>query len=426
VTGSVTAGMAASPSPAVYSSVASALRAFALRALCCVIACGLAGPHGTAVEIPPPKPLDHHDRLRTKGRDIVDGHGHVVTLRGVNVGGWLVTEGWMCGQTDNGGRGALEQLEARFGPEKAARLMAAWQDHWFTSKDLDLIQSWGFNLIRVPFSYRTLQDAEGNWKRRPDGGIDFSRMDWVVDEAGRRGIHVIFDLHVWPRQLEQGKYGLPSRWSDEGKVVREQMRKLWSEVAKHYKDNGIIAGFDVINEPEGSPWNAPHHAFHDVIREQDPDRMVIVEWSGYANTPKEFPNNTVYSDHYAFKDAESLEKYLGSLRAHPEVKVPVFLGEMKAGKDDAESARWMAEAMNKEGWNWAVWTYKGVTVGGWAAFNYDASMRYDLSTDSYESLLAKWEHGLTQWQDPARPKNSSITQWWVDGFRHPRPSGPPR
>ena len=406
-------------------------RAFATAPIaraCCalLVAIGYCLMHlrGDAAETKSGMPPGGHGVLRTKGPDIVDRHGTVVTLRGVNVGGWLVTEGWLCGQTDDKGRGALEQLEARFGSDKASRLMDAWQDHWFTEKDLDLIQSWGFNLIRVPFSYRTLQDAEGTWKRRPNGTIDFSRMDWVVHEAGRRGIYVIFDLHVWPRQLEHGKYGLPSRWSDEGKAVREQMRKLWAEVARHYKGNGIIAGFDVINEPEGSPWNAPHHAFHDAIREQDPDRMVIVEWSGYSNTPKEFPKNTVYSDHYAFKDANSLEKYLGSLRVHPEVKVPVFLGEMKAGKDDAESARWMADAMNKEGWSWAVWTYKGVAVGGWAAFNYDASMRYDLSTDSYESLLEKWEHGLTQWQHPEKPKNSSITQWWVDGFRQKPPTSP--
>ena len=91
---------------------------------------------------------------------------------------------------------------------------------------------------------------------------------------------------------------------------------------------------------------------------------------------------------------------------------------------DAPRGGAAAEAMNKEGWSWAVWTYKGVTVGGWAAFNYDASMRYDLSTDSYESLLEKWGHGLTQWQHPEKPKNSSITPWWVDGFRQKPPTSP--
>ena len=383
----------------------------------------LLAPAGSARCAPPPAvPLGPGDLLHAQGKDLVDRAGRVVHLRGVNVGGWLVTESWMCGQKDDGGRGALEQLEKRFGPVRAAALMDAWQDHWFTTADLDLIQRWGFNVLRVPFGYRTLQDAGGQWKRDAQGRIDFGRMDWVVAQAGRRGIYVVFDLHVWPRQLEKGNYGLPSRWSDDGKAVRAQMRDLWTEVAKHYKGDGRVAGFDVINEPEGSPFNAPHHAFADAIRAQDPDRLVIVEWSGYENTPKEFPGNTAYSDHYAFHDQATLDKYKASLAAHPEVRVPLFLGEMKAGDDTEAGARWMADAMNKEGWNWAVWTYKAVGVGGWAAFNYDASLRYDLSQNSYETLMDKWTHGLTQWQDPKQPPNFHLTPWWIAGFRQNAPA----
>lgn len=377
----------------------------------------LVSPTGAEPETNALVPLGAADYLHARGKTIVNSKGEVVSLRGVNIGGWLVTEGWMCGQSDDGGRGAMEQLEKRFGPEKAATLMKAWQDHWFTARDLDLIESWGFNLIRVPFGWRNLQDADGRWKRDARGNVDFSRMDWVVSEAAKRRIYVVFDLHMWPRQLEKDKYGLPSRWSEEGKAVRGKMSALWSEVAKHYKGNGTVAGFDVINEPEGSPWNAPHHAFTDAIRAQDPQRMVIVEWSGYDKMPAEFPSNTVYSDHYAFKDKTGLEKYRSSLAAHPNVQAPVFLGEMKAGQDTVESARWMADAMNKEGWHWAVWTYKAVNNGGWAAFNYHTQMRYDMTKDSYESLLGKWTCGLTQWQDPAQPENYSITRWWVDGFR---------
>ncbi len=362
-------------------------------------------------------PLRPSSYLHTRGQDIVDRAGRVVRLRGVNIGGWLVTEGWMCGQSDDGGRGALEQLEKRFGPEKAARLMNAWYDHWFTTNDLDLLQSWGFNLIRVPFGYRNLQDAAGRWKRDARGNIDFSRMDWVVREAAQRGIYVIFDLHVWPRQLEKDNYGLPSRGSEEGKAVRAKMALLWGEVAKHFKGNAAVAAFDVINEPEGSPGNAPQHAFSAAIRAQDPERMIIVETTGYENTPKEFPKNTVYSDHYAFKDQASLEKYRSSLEAHPEVRMPLFLGEMKAGQDTAESARWMAETMNKEGWSWAIWTYKAVNYGGWAGFNYYDELHYDLTKDSYASILDKWTQGLSQWQDPTKPRNYYFTQWWVEGFK---------
>jgi len=323
----------------------------------------------------------------------------------------------MCGQTDSRERGALEQLERRFGPEKAATLMNAWYEHWFTARDLDLIQSWGFNVIRVPFGYRNLQDARGNWKRDVRGRIDFSRMDWVAAEAGKRGIYVIFDLHEWPGQLEKDNYGLPSRWTQEGKAVRAGMALLWGEVARHFKGNAAVAAFDVINEPEGSPGNAPQHAFADAIWAQDPQRMIIVETTGYANMADEFPKNTVYSDHYAFKDQVSFERFRGTLRDHPEVRVPLFLGEMKAGQDTAESARWMAQTMNKEGWSWAIWTYKAVNYGGWAGFNYYDKLNYDLSKDSYESILDKWTHGLSQWQDPTTPRNYYLTQWWVDGFK---------
>ncbi len=380
-----------------------------------ILACGRAQTQVKSVN--KLAPLESAGYLHTRGKDIVDGNEQVVHLHGVNVGGWLVTEGWMNGQTDDGGRGALEQLEKRFGAEKAALLMKAWQDHWFTEKDLDLIASWKFNVIRVPFGYRNFQDAQGNWKRDGQGNVDFSRLDWVVHEAARRGIYVVFDLHIWPRQFEKDNYGLPSRWTDEGKDVREKMSALWSEVAKHFKGNGAVAGFDVINEPEGSPWNAPHRAFRDAIRAQDPERMIITEWSGYENMTRDFPTNTVYSDHYAFDNAAKLSAYRESLAKSPNIQAPIFLGEMKAGEDTMVGAQWLVQAMNKEGWSWAIWTYKAVNYGGWAAFNYDDSLKYDLSKDSYESLLEKWTNGLRQWQDPTKPKNYHLTQWWIDGFR---------
>ncbi len=58
--------------------------------------------------------------VHTQGNSFCDAKNNRVTLRGTNIGGWLVTEGWMCGQSDNGGRFALEQLETRFGTAQAA------------------------------------------------------------------------------------------------------------------------------------------------------------------------------------------------------------------------------------------------------------------------------------------------------------------
>ena len=64
--------------------------------------------------------------------------------------------------------------------------MTAWQDNWFTAADLDNIKGYGFNLVRVPFGWRTLVDAAGHVRRDAKGGMDFARMDWAR-ARGRAG-----------------------------------------------------------------------------------------------------------------------------------------------------------------------------------------------------------------------------------------------
>ena len=131
-------------------------------------------------------------------------------LAGVNVGGWLVIEDWMCGVTDSSdstGRFALETLEGRFGVAAAAVLLDAWRDAWITVTDLDVLQSLNFTLLRVPFSYRNLQFENGTGSAA-GGQLDFSRLDWIVGEAGRRGMYVLLDLHIWRGQ--NGDYITPN------------------------------------------------------------------------------------------------------------------------------------------------------------------------------------------------------------------------
>ncbi|MDB5354058.1 MAG: hypothetical protein JWN24_511 [Phycisphaerales bacterium] len=357
--------------------------------------------------------------LHAQGRQIRDAAGKVVQLRGVNVGGWLVTESWMCGQTDDGGRKALEQLEKRFGPEKAGALMTAWQDNWFTTADLDVIKEYGCNVLRVPFSYRTLQDAAGKWKRDAKRNIDFSRMDWIVKEAQGRGMYIIFVLHIWP-----GDYHTISRQTPEGQTARQEMAALWSEVARHYRGVGAIAAFDVINEPEGSPGNVLQKAFYDAIRAQDAQRMLIFESVAYPGIRSEKWRNIVWSAHYPENSPKNgtvrdrLDEFdrKEKLAATPGVQVPIFIGESKAPEDNADSAAELAKAFNDRGWSWAVWTYKGVDNGGWASTNYDRALKYNLATDSYESILEKWTAGLSQWRDNSSPASIHKNTWWIEGF----------
>ncbi len=132
----------------------------------------------------------------------------------------------------------------------------------------------------------------------------------------------------------------------------------------------------------------------------------------------------MWSSHYPEKSLKSgtVEERIARFEEKEKIsstaanQAPVFIGEMKAPEDNAESAAELAHALNRRGWSWAVWTYKGVDNGGWAAFNYPRSLKYNLASDSYDAILQKWTDGLIQWQAPGTPSGRYLTQWWIDGF----------
>lgn len=195
-------------------------------------------------------------------------------------------------------------------------------------------------------------------------------------------------------------------------------------MARHYRGIGTIAGFDLINEPEGSPGNVLQQALYQAIRAQDSRRMLIVESVAYPSLRTQRWTNLVWSAHYpenALKSgaaAQRLDEFdrLQKLSATPRVAVPIFIGETKAPQDNAASASDLVKAMDDRGWNWAVWTYKGVDVGGWARFEYERQLKYNLASDPYDEILRKWTEGLSQWREAGKPRNYYVNQWWVEGF----------
>jgi endoglucanase len=352
--------------------------------------------------------------LHVEGSGLMASNGREVLLHGINIGGWLVTESWMCGFTDSkdtkemsgsaglAGRSTLESLEDRFGPERAAALMTAWQDHWVTAGDLDEIHNDGFNLIRVPISYRTLQHADGSWILDTRGQIDFSRMDWIVREAAQRGIYTVFDLHVWPQQrLDQDKIGRA-----DGQDIRESMAHLWTAIAAHYRGNGAIAAFDLINEFPGN-WGV-QQVLSRAVRDGDPDRVQVIEGFTFAEFLKlhaagEFPNS-IFSEHLYGAKPLTTEEFKSRLKEIADSPVPVYIGEFLA--EDFSTA---TQTMNMNKISWSSWTYKAVDMGDWAIFNYYSDLKTDIQNEDYQKIQAKWSMSLTQWQAPGAPQNYFFT-----------------
>jgi len=108
-------------------------------------------------------------------------------------------------------------------------------------------------------------------------------LDWLVTNAGARGIYVIIDMHgVVGSQSTSGDTGQQNRneyWgngNDQGNTAY-----LWWQIANHYNGNATVAGYDLINEPTGAPnsnavWTL-YNSLYNSIRSVDTAHTIYME-----------------------------------------------------------------------------------------------------------------------------------------------------
>jgi aryl-phospho-beta-D-glucosidase BglC (GH1 family) len=367
--------------------------------------------------------------LKTDGMNLRDEHGlgRIVTLHGVNVGGWLITEAWMCPLDTAGAKddySVREILTRRFGPAKRDELLATYQDHWVDGEDFARITALGLNTVRLPFWYPNVEDENGVW--RTDA---FRRLDWFVEGARDHGIYVILDLHGVPgsqsdsqctgRLRKKDVNGLePDFWNNETNLARTV--EIWRRVAEHFKNNPTVAAYDLINEPSGAPTREALWAFYDrlyrTIRAEDPDHIVCLEgcWGGTIDghyqgwgwgslpAPGQFGwTNVMYQQHSYEWDWRSLPKQIANTdrqvadwQQHQKWNVPCLIGEFNCMAPE-QGWRYTLDQFNRNNMSWTIWAYKSANGGGedsWGVYNCRLPKPPvpDLLKDSAEEIKAKW------------------------------------
>lgn len=142
-------------------------------------------------------------------------------------------------------------------------------------------------------------------------------------------------------------------------------------LAERYKDEWIVAGYDLLNEPLPE-WFAEHNdqvmpLYREIIaaiREVDARHMIILEgvhwatdWSIFEEKPgNELPDQNLMLQFHKYwnnPDTESIQKYLD---AREQLNVPLFMGE--GGENNKD---WYAGAFRlfeDHGISWNFWTWK--------------------------------------------------------------------
>ena len=182
--------------------------------------------------------------VHASGKYLVDSEGHNLQLRGINLGNWMVPEGYMFGL--DGGPVSPREIEALFneliGPADAAQFWKAYRDAYITEDDIRYIRQTGANSIRIPLHYKFFT---------PGNDEGFALLDRVVGWAEKNHLYVILDLHCAPGGQTganiDDSWGYP--WLYESEASQDAAVAVWKRIAEHYRDNPTVLGYDMLNEP---------------------------------------------------------------------------------------------------------------------------------------------------------------------------------
>jgi endoglucanase len=312
------------------------------------------------------------DFIHADGRRLVDGHGATFAVRGINLGNWLVPEGYMFKFTR--ARSPTEiagVIEALLGPADAAAFWAKFRDIYIAKEDVDFIKAAGFNTVRVPLNWRLFATPDDSGTEQFEGP-GWALLDRLVQWCRDAGLRVIVDLHAAPG----GQTGVNH---DDGPGFpltfyvpryRKLTIALWQKLAAHYRDETAILGYDLLNEPI-SPYNDVDYLnpeleplYRDIvaaIRSVDPNHVVLLgggQWdTNFAMFDRPFDANAVYTYHKFWPNPtrDAIQSYLDFGNRW---NVPVLIGE--TGEYNNGWNEKFRRLNERFGIGWIFWPYKNL------------------------------------------------------------------
>lgn len=330
--------------------------------------------------------------LKVQGKDIVKPDGTKFFIKGTNLGNWLNPEGYMFGFTKTNSASMIDRMfKELVGEEYTASFWKKFKDNYITRKDIRFIKSTGANTIRLPLHYRLFTEEDYMGLTSEQDG--FKRIDDVLGWCNEFGLYLILDMHCAPGGQGGGNvddsFGYP--WLFEDSECQDELEKIWVSIAERYKDNPLVLGYELLNEPiEHRPttdsWNVLYYPKLEplykrltaAIRAIDKNHIIILggargntEFSMF--TDWKFDSNLMYTCHCYFKNApEKSMKYLVEFRDR--TGVPMFVGE--TGHLTMEQQLAMSKYFISNNLGYTYWPYKKMKTGG-SFVNFTPSAGWD-------------------------------------------------
>ncbi|MGD0173630.1 MAG: cellulase family glycosylhydrolase [Anaerolineales bacterium] len=305
------------------------------------------------------------------GRSLIDPNGQPLRLRGVNLGGWLLWEGWDFSKGSDLSENTIDQGVIKLvGQDALDRFHQQVYENFITEADIRAIEGLGFNSVRLPINYNILEDDSRPYVYLDSG---WRMIDQALTWCEKYNLYVILDLHAVPG----GQSGLPPSNPSPGEPriwfsPDDQARTvaLWKAIAERYRGRTVVAGYDLINEPLPSNGNKLillYQRIIPVIRQVDPDHLLVLEGTAFSGNFDAFTGPLFENEMYGFhmynwfgdNRKKKLDQFQEISRAQ---NVPLWAGEFG---DNTYAMIGSTVAMYENSGNgvtagWPFWTWKKV------------------------------------------------------------------
>lgn len=318
--------------------------------------------------------------IHTHGRDLVEPSGKTFLIQGIGLGNWLMPEGYMFKfKQAKSPRQIHALMKTILGREDAAEFWKLFRERYIAREDIQFIKRAGFNTVRVPLHYGLFlgqHDPYGADSAEPltFDGPGWELLDRLVGWCREAGLRVILDLHAAPG----GQTGVNHDDGTGFPLVfyvpreRERTEALWREIARRYRDEPAVLGYELLNEPISTyndedilnPGLEPYYArLTAAVRAVDPNHIIFLaaaQWDQNIGVfGKPFARDLVYVYHQFWSPTgrDAIQDYINFSIQN---QVPILLGE--AG-EATNQWNWEYSRLNERfGFGWSFWTYKNLNA----------------------------------------------------------------
>ncbi|MBN8432051.1 carbohydrate-binding protein [Microbulbifer salipaludis] len=356
----------------------------------------------------------HAQYVHTDGTEIVDGNGNPIHLNGINLGNWLLWEGYLMMGDFNYRTHTqfLNSLADTFGSmAQAKEFEHQWRLNFVTEREIADLKSLGFNTVRVPFHYNLF------WENGQLSDHGFQYFDRLIDYCRTHGLYVLLDMHAAPGYQNPGDHsdnidsnaGQPRDsvkfWDGNNVQIASQ---VWRHIADRYKNEPVIWGYDLINEPvpqAGREFELLPSliAMRDAIREVDNNHAIIAEGSWWGSDMQKidwtdsatqtntgisarWDHNLVYqTHHYVFGNTAWIADLYPRVDITNAMGVPMILGEY--GEDNNDIIHQLTD--------WSVNNIAGQFPWSFKKMSHDRTLWTIAPNSIYSQVVNYINHGGT-------------------------------